>query len=91
MSCIQTFLATIYRQHAQAETEYQRKNTLRDVVVIELLFATGMRISELCTLKINDVNLYDRYILIYGKGSMSKHRDILVPKHPRKDFHLGHE
>lgn len=73
---VETFLSTIYQQHAAAETEYQRKKTLRDMAVIELLFATGMRISELCTLKISDVNLYDRYILIYGKGS--KERKIQI-------------
>ena len=27
-----------------------------------------MRISELCSLQPNNVNLYDRTILIYGKG-----------------------
>lgn len=69
---VETLLATIYQQHAGAATEYQRKNTLRDIAVIELLFATGMRISELCTLKVNDVNLCDRYILIYGKGSKER-------------------
>lgn len=73
---VETFLSTIYQQHAAAETEYQRKKTLRDMAVIELLFATGMRISELCTLKISDVNLCDRYILIYGKGS--KERKIQI-------------
>ncbi len=76
LQTVETFLSTIYQQHAAAETEYQRKKTLRDIAVIELLFATGMRISELCTLKISDVNLRDRYILIYGKGS--KERKIQI-------------
>lgn len=73
---VELFLSTIYHQHALAKTDYQQKNILRDMAVIELLFATGMRISELCTLKVNDVNLYDRYILIYGKGS--KERKIQI-------------
>lgn len=73
---VETFLSTIYQQHAAAQTDYQQKNTLRDIAVIELLFATGMRISELCSLKINDVNLYDKFILIYGKGS--KERKIQI-------------
>lgn len=66
---VETFLSAMYKQHADSKTDYQRKNTLRDIAVIELLFATGMRISELCSLKISDVNLYDRNILIYGKGA----------------------
>lgn len=73
---VETFLSTIYRYHAEAQTEHQQNSTLRDMAVIELLFATGMRISELCTLKVNDVNLYDKYILIYGKGS--KERKIQI-------------
>lgn len=77
---METLLATIYKQRKDAATIYQRKNALRDAAVTELLFATGMRISELCTLKANDVNLYDGTILIYGKGDNTKH--------PRKDFHI---
>ncbi len=73
---VETFLSTIYKQHADARTEYQKKNSLRDIAVIELLFATGMRISELCSLKANDVNLYDRSILIYGKGAKERHIQI---------------
>lgn len=73
---IEVFLSTIYMQRINAKTNYQRRNALRDAAVIELLFATGMRISELCSLKINDVNLYDRNILIYGKGS--KERKIQI-------------
>lgn len=50
---VETFLTTIYRQHDHAKTDYQKRSTLRDTAVTELLFATGMRISELCTLKNN--------------------------------------
>ncbi len=73
---VEILLSTMYKQLADAKTHYQRRNALRDIAVIELLFATGMRISELCSLKINDVNLYDKTILIYGKGS--KERKIQV-------------
>ena len=73
---VEHFLSAIYNHHAEAKTECQKKNTLRDIAVIELLFATGMRISELCSLKITDVNLYDKSILIYGKGS--KERKIQI-------------
>lgn len=76
LNTVKLFLSTIYNQHLNAKTDYQRKNTLRDAAVIELLFSTGIRISELCSLKINDVDLYDRTILIYGKGS--KERKLLI-------------
>ncbi len=73
---IETFLSIIYRQHETAKTPYQKRNTLRDAAVVEMLFSTGMRISELCSLKVNDVNLYDGTILIYGKGSKERRIQI---------------
>lgn len=69
---VETFLSTIYKQLSDAKTDYQKRNALRDAAVIELLFATGMRISELCSLGIENVNLYDRTILIYGKGAKER-------------------
>ena len=74
---IESFLTAIYNQRNNAKTDYQRKNALRDAAVIELLFSTGMRISELCSLKINDVDLFDRTILIYGKGSKERRIQIV--------------
>lgn len=73
---VETFLATIYNQRKNAKTDYQKKNALRDAAVAELLFATGMRISELCSLKDCDVNLYDGTILIYGKGDKERRIQI---------------
>ncbi len=69
---VEMFLSTIYKQISNAKTDYQKKNALRDAGVIELLFATGIRISELCSLKVEDVDLYDRNILIYGKGAKER-------------------
>ena len=73
---VETFLSTIYSQRKNAKTAYQKRNALRDAAVAELLFATGMRISELCTLKDRDVNLYDGTILIYGKGDKERRIQI---------------
>ena len=69
---VEVFLSTIYKQQKNAKTPYQQKNALRDAAVIEMLFATGMRISELCSLQVSDVNLYERTILIYGKGAKER-------------------
>lgn len=73
---IETFLSTIYAQKTNAPTSYQKRNALRDAAIIELLFATGIRITELCSLKAHDVNLYEKTILIYGKGA--KERKIQI-------------
>ncbi len=69
---IQAFLSTLYTQKEQAESEYQFRCCIRDIAVIELLFATGMRISELCSLKPSDIDLESNNILIYGKGAKER-------------------
>lgn len=69
---IQTFLSTLYAQKEKAVSEYQLKCCIRDIAVIEMLFATGMRISELCFLKPSDIDLESCNILIYGKGSKER-------------------
>lgn len=73
---VEVFLSTIYEQRILAKTNYQKRNALRDVAVTELLFSTGMRISELCSLKPTDINLYDNTILIYGKGAKERKLQI---------------
>lgn len=76
LNTVEILLSTIYKQCSDAKTDYQKKQALRDAAVIELLFATGIRISELCSLKMNDINLYDGTILIYGKGSKERKLQI---------------
>ena len=69
---IQTFLSTLYAQKEQAKSEYQLRCCIRDIAVIELLFATGVRISELCSLKPSDIDLTSNTVLIYGKGAKER-------------------
>lgn len=69
---IQKFLSVLYAQKMQTVSAYQFKCCLRDIAVIELLFATGMRISELCSLKPSDIDLENNTVLIYGKGSKER-------------------
>lgn len=76
LNTIEDFLATIYKQIYQADTPYKRRNALRDVAVSEMLFSTGIRISELCSLKSKDINLSTGTILIYGKGDKERRLHI---------------
>ena len=55
-----------------ASSDYQLRCCVRDIAVIELLFATGMRISELCSLKPESIDLESGNILIYGKGAKER-------------------
>ena len=73
---LELFLSTIYDQYEHAPTLYLRRNALRDAAVAELLFSSGMRISELCSLSPDNINLYDGTILIYGKGSKERRIQI---------------
>lgn len=45
---------------------------LRDVAIMEMLFATGIRVSELCGLMTQDIDLVDGIVRIYGKGAKER-------------------
>jgi integrase/recombinase XerD len=54
---------------------FQYKTAVRDVAVIELLFSTGARVGELCSLKREDVDFLKGSLRIAGKGN----RERVVP------------
>ena len=45
---------------------------MRNIVIIRMLYATGVRVSELVDIKLNDININDRTIKILGKGSKER-------------------
>ena len=54
-------------------------DSLRDNAMLELMYATGLRVSELTNLDIRDVNLTDQYVRCMGKGS----KERVVPLYPK--------
>lgn len=80
LTSIDTLLRCAYNQlDSKEKTAYEYRASLRDIAILELLFATGMRVSELCALHAEDVNLIEGIIKIYGKGS--KERIIQIGNH----------
>lgn len=69
---LQSFYEALYQKREHALTEYQEQCAVRDIAVIELLVATGLRISELCTLTPDAVNLVERYVRVHGKGNKER-------------------
>ncbi|MBP3228964.1 MAG: tyrosine recombinase XerD [Bacteroidaceae bacterium] len=51
----------------------------RDRAVVEMLYSCGLRVSELCGLRMNHLYLEDDYLRVMGKGS----KERLVPISPR--------
>lgn len=51
---------------------------LRNKVILQLMYATGLRVSELCNLQIANLRLQDEFIRVLGKGR----KERLVPISP---------
>lgn len=50
----------------------------RDSAILELLYASGMRVAELCSLRIADIEFSQGYAVVTGKGNKQR----MVPIHP---------
>ncbi|MEE3066267.1 MAG: tyrosine recombinase XerC [Actinomycetota bacterium] len=52
---------------------------LRDRLIVEMLYATGIRVSELCGLDIDDVDTGHRVVRVLGKGNKQRTAPFGVP------------
>lgn len=75
LNIIKKLLKTAYRCLEKSRTEYQFLTSLRDVAVLELLFATGLRVSELCSITPDEIDL--RNGVCEGKGEGGTRKDCL--------------
>lgn len=65
---VNKILSAVYEDYNLAQTPYRIKASIRNIAILEILAATGMRIGELSSLNIADLNLSDRSLLIHGKN-----------------------
>jgi len=65
-------LRYVYELISKAKSEYQKGLALKLAAIYELLIGTGIRIGELCNLKIDDIDFDDRSIRILGKGGKER-------------------
>jgi len=72
LTIIESILRTAYQELKQAHTIYALNTALRNASILELLFATGLRVSELCSLNADFIDLGNGKILIMGKGAKER-------------------
>jgi integrase/recombinase XerD len=69
-------LAYVRNTSIKDNKSFSHLESLRNIVVIELLFATGARVSEIANLSINDFDISSGMLRIIGKGN--KERTIQI-------------
>jgi integrase/recombinase XerD len=66
-------LQSAYQSVANAKNgEYNYLAKLRNVAIIEMLFATGARVSEIANMKVNDIDMVSGKVYIKGKGNKER-------------------
>ena len=65
---------TIKKPFSAAEMEALRVNCqgLRDRALVEFLYSTGVRMSELVSLNVGDIEMGKQELIVYGKGSKER-------------------
>lgn len=69
---ITAILCNAYSYKKSCQTSYSKKCAVRDIAVLEILFATGARVSEICTLALDAIDLDEHTLKIFGKGSKER-------------------
>ncbi len=78
---LRRILDSLYcRSDKCARGTYAYTAAVRNIAVVELLFASGMRVSELCSLRNRDVDMENGEVRIIGKGNKERIIHICQPE-----------
>ena len=67
--------ATLAKMFESLYLQYRVKpnaNLLRDIVVLELIYGSGLRVSECCGLRVTDIDTKARFVRVLGKGAKER-------------------
>ena len=64
----------------------EKFDEIRTLTIVELLYATGLRVSELINLQLENVDIKEGWVLAFGKGGKQR----FVPLHPACCTRLKH-
>ena len=68
--------------------ETKKPSGIRDAAMLELLYAAGLRVSELVHVKLQDVNLEAGFVRVFGKGSKERIVPIGLPAQEKINLYL---
>ena len=60
----------------------------RDAAMLELLYAAGLRVSELVNLKVQDINFQAGFVRVFGKGAKERVVPIGLPAQKKIAFYI---
>lgn len=65
---VKNLLNCITSSFTLSDSDFKIYEGMRNLAIIDLLISTGIRIGEICSIKLTDINIIDKTLLIHGKG-----------------------